>query len=255
MNTRDSPYCTLFENKYNEHQGLSLVFFLRCIYKTFNLLDLSINREYNVKTYRKWEKGLTMKLKTFGAVVLTLTICALATFSSMAYVEAEPYVPTGPATGLSCEDYNPDLQQIAGSGGLVNAVPCEDGTFLFEGKKYIIDSEWGEHCLTGYAATGNCTASGKMPTLYHTVSGPKAMLGKVCLIKGSYMLNGKTGDVSKYDGIYVFEDTGGAAVEYGTERTMNTPVVDIYRETFNEAIAVTQTGTIVADVYILREVQ
>ena len=195
-----------------------------------------------------------MKLKISGAVVLTLMICIMATFSSMAYENVE-FVPTGPATGISSEDFNPDGSKPEGAGGLVNAIPCEDETFLFEGKKYIIEDSWGQHCLTGYAATGNCTASGKMPTAYHTISGPKAMLGKVALVIGNYKRSGSNDNLHAYDGIYVFEDTGGAAVEYGIESTMNTPVVDIYRGTMAEAMNVTMHGSIVADVYILKEIQ
>ena len=196
-----------------------------------------------------------MKLKISGAVVLTLMICIMAAFSSMAYEDVE-FVPTGPATGLSAEDFHPDGSKVEGAGGLVNAVPMEDGTFLFEGKKYIIEYKWEpQHCLTGYAATGNCTASGKMPTTYHTISGPKAMLGKVALVIGSYKRSGSNDNLHAYDGIYVFEDTGGAAVEYGIESTMNTPVVDIYRGTMAEAMNVTMHGSIVADIYILKEIQ
>ena len=195
-----------------------------------------------------------MKLKISGAVVLTLMICIMAAFSSMAYENVE-FVPTGPATGISSEDYYPDSSKPEGAGGLVNAIPCEDETFLFEGKKYKIENSWGQHCLTGYAATGNCTASGKMPTTYHTISGPKAMLGKVALVIGSYKRSGSNDNLHAYDGIYVFEDTGGAAVEYGIESTMNTPVVDIYRGTMAEAMNVTMHGSIVADIYILKEIQ
>lgn len=196
-----------------------------------------------------------MKLKITGAVVLSIMICMLAAFSSMAYENVE-FVPTGPATGLSSEDFHSDGSKVEGAGGLVNAVPMEDGTFLFEGKKYIIERQWeNQHCLTGYAATGNCTASGKWPTVYHTISGPKAMLGKVALVIGSYKRNGSNDNLHAYDGIYVFEDTGGTAVEYGTESTLNSPVVDIYRETLSAARAVTAQGSIVADVYILREIK
>ena len=197
-----------------------------------------------------------MKLKISGAVVLTLMICIMAAFSSMAYEDVE-FVPTGPATGLSAEDFHPDGSKPEGAGGLVNAVPMEDGTFLFEGKKYIIEYKWEpQHCLTGYAATGNCTASGKMPTLYHTISGPKAMLGKVALVIGNYKRGGtaNNNNLHAYDGIYVFEDTGGPAVEHGIESTMNSPVVDIYRGSLADAVNVTANGSIVADVYILREI-
>ena len=214
---------------------------------------------------------MTMKLKIFGAVVLSLTICALTTFSSMAANDG--YVTTGPATGVSCTQQELDdlgknstnnktttgAQQSAkpvGSDGLVNAVPNEDGTFTFEGKKYRIekDGNWGQHCLTGYSG-GGTTASGKKTTAYHTIAGPKAMLGKVVLIRANHMLRGKNKNMSAYDGIYVFEDTGGTAVEKGNERTMNVPVVDIYFDTYAQADGVTDLGSIVADVYILTEVK
>ncbi|MDO4939133.1 MAG: hypothetical protein Q4E54_04145 [Lachnospiraceae bacterium] len=212
-----------------------------------------------------------MKLKIFGAVVLILTICAITTFSSMAADESG-FVPTGPGTGVSSTQQELDAlknhtnkntavsaadiaQAITGSGGLVNAIPNADGTFIFEGKKYTIDSSWGQHCLTGFTSTGSSTASGKWPKAYHTVAGPKALIGKVCLVKGSYMKNGSNNtNLHKYDGIYVFEDTGGQAVEYGNERTLNVPVVDIYFSSSQEADAITYFGTIVADVYILKEI-
>ena len=195
-----------------------------------------------------------MKLKISGAVVLSLILCVMATFSSMAYDDVE-FVPTGPATGFSADTFEPVDSKVRGAGGLVNAIPCEDGTVFFEGKVYAIDSNWGQHCLTGYASTGHCTASGKMPTVYHTISGPKAMLGKVALVVGSYKRSGSNDNLHAYDGVYVFEDTGGAAVERGIESTMNTPVVDIYRETLAEAMNVTMHGSIVADVYILTEIK
>ena len=213
-----------------------------------------------------------MKVKIFGAVVLTLTICAFTAFSSMAANDTS-YVLTGPETGIqtSKEELNalrnhiniinpaavsPETAQtIAGSGGLVNAFPNPDNTFTFEGKRYAIDSNWGQHCLTGFTSSGSCTASGKWPKAYHTVAGPKAMLGKICLVKGNYMKNGSNAEnLHKYDGIYVFEDTGGQAVEYGTERTLNVPIVDIFCNTNQEAEFVTYFGTIVADVYILKEI-
>ncbi len=212
---------------------------------------------------------MTMKLKIFGAVVISLIMLALTTFSSMA--ASDGYVTTGPATGVSCTQQelddlgknssNNDTQagtqmsaKPIGSGGLVNAVPNDDGTFTFEGKKYKIECSWGQHCLTGYSG-GGTTASGKKTTAYHTIAGPKAMLGKVVLVKANRMLRGKSNNMFAYDGIYVFEDTGGTAVEYGTERTMNQPVVDIYFDTYAQADGVTDLGSIVADVYILTEIK
>jgi len=196
--------------------------------------------------------------KKLAILVVLATVLTLATaMTSLAYTQEEIDIFTGPATGV-VNTFVPDgvsSGKYAPQGGLVNAQSHDDGTYTFEGKNYAIDYSWGDHCLTGYAATGNCTASGKMPTLYHTVSGPKSMLGKVCLIKGNYKLNNKSGNVNLYDGIYVFEDTGGAAIEYGTDSTMNVPVVDIYRETRADAMAVTADGTIVAEVFILKELK
>lgn len=195
--------------------------------------------------------------KAICGMALFCFVLLLTGVAAYAYTQEEIDMMTGPSTGV------PNTWTANGQSGwiqvpygqLVNATDNEDGTYTFEGKRYRIDSNWGEHCLTGYAATGNCTASGKMPTVYHTVSGPRSMLGKVCLIRGKRLSNGKTGTEKTYDGIYVFEDTGGTAVEYGLPTTMNTPVVDIYRETLDEARAVSANGQIVADVYILSEVK
>jgi len=189
--------------------------------------------------------------------ILTMMVVCLAV-SAYAYTQEEIDSFTGPAFGISSTGMQangiPGITP-AKYGDLINAKDNQDGTYTFEGKTFTVDYSWGQHCLTGYTDTGNCTASGVMPTPYHTVSGPKSMLGKYCLIKGAKMLNGQNGLPQSYDGIYKFEDTGGAAVEYGIERTMNVPVVDIYCSTLAEALAVTEKGSIIADVYILNEVK
>jgi len=195
------------------------------------------------------------KLGVLVAILAMMTLCLGIT--AYAYTQEEIDSITGPATGVSGSLYTasgiPGNAQ-ANYGELVNAKDNQDGTYLFEGKTFVIDSDWGQHCLTGYSDTGYCTASGVMPTPYHTVSGPSYMLGKYCLIKGARMLNGQGGLIHAYDGIYKFEDTGGTAVEYGIPRTMNVPVVDIYFSTVQEANAVTDKGSIVANVYILSEI-
>ena len=200
-----------------------------------------------------------MNRKIIAAVVLSATLAMAAATVTYAYNQNDIDARTGPSTGIDVNDLAKDIipataEQPAHNAGLVNAIDNLDGTYTFEGKTYKIESSWGEHCLTGYAATGNCTSSGKMPTVYHTVSGPRAMRGKICLIKGTRMLSG-TGNPSAYDGIYVFEDTGGTAVETGTASTMNVPVVDIYRGTYAAACEVTATGSKVAEVFILTEVK
>lgn len=195
------------------------------------------------------------KLGVLVAILAIMVVCLAVT--AYAYTQEEIDSFTGPAFGISSTGMQangiPGISP-AKYGDLINAKDNQDGTYTFEGKTYTIASDWGQHCLTGYSDTGNCTASGVMPTAYHTVSGPKSMLGKYCLIKGVKMLKGQNGLPQSYDGIYKFEDTGGAAVEYGTDRTMNVPVVDIYCNTIEGARAVTDKGTIVAQVYILNEI-
>jgi len=125
--------------------------------------------------------------------------------------------------------------------------------YYYEGKKYVEDYCWGQHYLTGYspsAAEGSMTRSGKNARARHTISGPYSMLGKVAFVRS---VSGPRKGV--YDGVYVFEDTGGPAVETGIPSTMNTPVVDIFFNTDAEAQAVTGPGWTTAEVVILREVE
>ena len=198
-----------------------------------------------------------MNRKLMGLVAITCAFVLGCAVTALAYTQEEIDAMTGPAFGIS-STYTADGAKGTPTvqyGDLVNAKDNEDGTFTFEGKTYVVDYGWGQHCLTGYADTGSCTASGKYPKVLHTISGPKAMLGKVALVKGAYVRGKSGGRAKTYDGIYVFEDTGGAAVEYGTANTMNTPVVDIYRGSNYEADLVSEAGSIVADVYILREIE
>ena len=123
--------------------------------------------------------------------------------------------------------------------------------YFLNGKKYVVDRDWGLHYLTGYAPNADGsrgTRSGRDATAGYTVSSTCANLGKAILIraeKGS----------SRYDGVYLCEDTGGPAVETGKENTMNVPVVDIFFDTEEEAQLVTEHGWITARIYILKEVK
>lgn len=124
-------------------------------------------------------------------------------------------------------------------------------TFSFNGKTYVIEKDWGLHYLTGYGPNedgSRMTRSGHDATANYTVSSTYANLGKVILVraeKGS----------SRYDGVYLCEDTGGPAVETGIPTTMSTPVVDIFFDTAEEADNVTAAGWITARIYILKEVK
>lgn len=128
--------------------------------------------------------------------------------------------------------------------------------YYFNGKKYVISEYWGEHYLTGYGPDddGTCiTRSGNYAKSGYTVSSTYANLGKVMLIK-AVRGTAETGNISRYDGVYVCQDTGGPAVETGIPTTMNTPVVDIYFDSTEEADFVTERGWITAKIYFLREV-
>lgn len=132
------------------------------------------------------------------------------------------------------------------SGPGSNSVVYDGKTVTYNGKTYQVDFNWGYHYLTGYSATTR-TASGTYGTPHHTLSGPKAMLGKTVYIR---RVSGPLG--SEYDGIYVFEDTGGAAVETGTSNTMNTPVADIFVSTIEEAVSITARGWTTVEMIILK---
>lgn len=120
-------------------------------------------------------------------------------------------------------------------------------TFYFDGKEYVPDFYWGEHYLTGYS-DGLVTASGTTPRAGRTIAGPSYLLGRVCYIR---RVSGVRGN--EYDGVYHFEDTGGTAVEYGLERTMGVPVVDIYFNSAAEVWRLSDPGWTTVEVYILKE--
>ena len=127
--------------------------------------------------------------------------------------------------------------------------PGHKEQFVFDGQTYVVDYSWGEHCLTGYSG-GGTTASGTPVTPHRTASGPSALRGNVIYVKG---VSGPAGvNISAYDGIYKFEDTGGPAVETGIPSTYNKPVVDLYQATMEEALAVSAHGWIMAEIFILK---
>jgi len=115
--------------------------------------------------------------------------------------------------------------------------------YTFEGKKYIVEQYIHEFKLTGYdykSASGNLTRSGKTATAKHTIAATSSLLGKTILVVGT------TGKLAHdYDGIYVCEDTGGSRIESG-ER------LDIWFDSYEEALRVTNTGWNQADAWILK---
>lgn len=114
--------------------------------------------------------------------------------------------------------------------------------YVFEGKKYIVDSYIKNFKLTGYdrkSAGGDLTRSGKHATARHTIAAMSSLLNSVILVQGtSGPKNGQ------YDGIYVAEDTGGSKIESG-ER------LDIWFDSYKEAVGVTEKGWNCADAWTL----
>ena len=166
---------------------------------------------------------------------------ASATGQGSKYGPAVSAVTDGPDTGTSAKTLTDE------SGNTY---------YLFDGKKYVVESYWGQHYLTGFSAneTGSRkTASGAEVRENYTAASTRANLGKVILVKA---VSGSDTDAfpSRYDGVYKCQDTGGAPVEYGSANTGNVPVVDLYFESLEDAYGVTAKGWITADIYILKEI-
>jgi len=153
-------------------------------------------------------------------------------------------------TAVSAETAQTAAAQPASAAG-----PAAGQTvYEFDGKRYVIDSDWGSHYLTGFSPNADGsrkTRSGVDARANYTAASTLANLGKVILVQAE----SGPGDIHRYDGVYKCEDTGGPAVETGKENTGNTPVVDLFFDTAAEANYVSDAGWITARIYILREVE
>lgn len=195
-----------------------------------------------------------MKGFIFKPVVWLAAACICIVLLCM---PAEAAMNTGCGHCCDCSDEDRTEETSAGP-AVTQAAPEDDGEYYyFNGKKYAVSEYWGEHYLTGYGPddSGSCmTRSGCTARSGYTVSSTYANLGKTILIK-AVRGTSETSDISRYDGIYVCQDTGGSAVENGLPTTMDTPVVDIFFDTLEEADNVTENGWITAKIYILREIE
>ena len=133
------------------------------------------------------------------------------------------------------------------SGNNVVSGSGDDTVYSFEGKQYKKDSLYGSRTLTGYAAEESgtdMTYSGKRAQAHHTVATPSDIpLGTVIIIEG---ISGP--NASMYNGVYVVEDRGGAALE-------SKGLIDIFCASYDEAYAVTASGWNKANIYIAKAVQ
>ena len=179
----------------------------------------------------------------------TVRICLLtAALGAAAVLQPFAAVRTGQGGGGGSFNTQEAPQGSAGPGSNI---------YEFDGKRYVIESDWGTHYLTGFCPNADGsrkTRSGAQARARYTVSSTYANLGKVILIQAESAMPNCT-DIHRYDGVYRCEDTGGPAVETGQPNTGNVPVVDIFFDTAAEAAHVTDAGWITARIYILKEVQ
>jgi 3D (Asp-Asp-Asp) domain-containing protein len=123
----------------------------------------------------------------------------------------------------------------------------DNRVYTFEGKKYRKAASYGQHKLTGYAEEESGSAktfSGKIARAGHTVSAPSDLpIGTVIILEGA------AGPYpSRYDGLYVVEDRGGAKLE-------NMGLIDIFCNSAAEAEHVTTAGWNYANVWIAEAVE
>lgn len=168
--------------------------------------------------------------------------------------ETAAAVGSGPAaSGINSR---PTTSADTGTGAKMETVNGVT-TYLFDGKRYVVEQDWGTHYLTGFSpeATGSSrTASGNNARSDYTAASTRANLGKVILVQAVSGTE-ETSDIHRYDGVYKCEDTGGTAVEYGLSSTGGVPVVDLFFDTEEQADWVSKRGWITARIYILREVK
>ena len=122
-----------------------------------------------------------------------------------------------------------------------NEATEDESTFLLDGTEYKKGDFLGSRRLTGYSGEqwGTDTASGQAAKAGYTVSATSQLpFGTVLIIDGG---SGPAANV--YDGIYVVQDRGGAAIESGE-------IIDIFFDTHAEAMAVTDLGWTYADIWI-----
>ena len=133
------------------------------------------------------------------------------------------------------------------SGNNIVSGSGDDTVYSFEGKQYKKESLYGSRTLTGYAAEesgSDMTYSGKRAKAHHTVATSSDIpLGTVIIIEG---ISGP--NASMYNGVYVVEDRGGAALE-------SKGLIDIFCSSYDEAYAVTASGWNKANIYIAKAVQ
>lgn len=119
--------------------------------------------------------------------------------------------------------------------------------YSYEGKKYMADTSYGVHKLSGYCPTpeyGRGTYSGKEARANHTVSiASDVPIGTVVILKGA---SGPY--ASDYNGVYVVEDRGGYYIE-------QEGWIDVFFDTAQEADRVTAAGWNYAEVWIAKEVE
>lgn len=153
-------------------------------------------------------------------------------------------ISRGPIVVNTAKQDKDTVQTAANSDDSVS----DDGTvYSFEGKKYRKSALYGTRRLTGYAEDEGGTAmtvSGRIAKAKHTAAVPSDIpLGSVIIVEGS---NGP--HASRYNGVYVVEDRGGAVLE-------SEGLIDLFFDSVPEAEEVTAGGWNYAKIWIAEAVQ
>lgn len=137
-----------------------------------------------------------------------------------------------------------NIKNAFAASGLNYSVTERNGQtfYTFEGKEYTLGDSYGIHKISGYsgAETGyNRTYSGKVAMSRHTLAAASDLpIGTVLIITG---VQGPSKDL--YNGMYVVEDRGGYYLE-------SEGWLDIYFDTYEEAISVSNYGWNYAEAFI-----
>ena len=136
----------------------------------------------------------------------------------------------------------PGVAQSAGSGTPGALTYVDADTILYGGVTYKKGDYQGTHKMSGYTWSdeyGNMTASGKGATANHTVAYSSSLpLGTQIIVE---YVNGPLDH--RYDGVYTVEDRGDYHIE-------SEGWVDIFFDTYAQAIGITSNGWNYANVWV-----
>ena len=206
------------------------------------------------------KKILTASLAVCISLIMACSAWAEPTEGSEAEVTLVEAAPTtASATGGSEESSNqssssgmtkldqlrnagPGVTPSANTGKPGTLTYVSDDTIIYGGVTYKKGDYQGTHKMSGYTWSdeyGNMTASGKGATANHTVAYSSSLpLGTQIIVE---YVNGPLDH--RYDGVYTVEDRGDYHIE-------SEGWVDIFFDTYAQAIGITSNGWNYANVWV-----